>query len=303
MRVSFQKLKYFVVAAEHGNVTSAATSLNVSQPSISVAISQLESDLETQLFYRHHAKGISLTPAGRVAYQQAKDILAKLDGFASLVQESNAKIKGTLQVACLNYLAPRYFGEIISGFKELHPDIFVQFSDTLQEDLLKGIKLGEFELGVTYDLVPDESFLATPLAESKPYLILPSNHRLADQISVSLSDLRDDPCVLFDLPISKKYYRVLFDTVGITPNISYKTTTIEATRGFVANGLGYSILTHPIPSHEAYDGKRVVRVEISDKIPAVRIACVQNAELALRPLAEIFKNYLLEKFSSFNAGT
>ena len=65
MRFSLRQLEYFIAAGEAGSIPQASERINISQPSISTAISQLEQELDTQLFVRHHAQGLSLTPAGR----------------------------------------------------------------------------------------------------------------------------------------------------------------------------------------------------------------------------------------------
>ncbi|MEI2776030.1 MAG: LysR family transcriptional regulator [Tetrasphaera sp.] len=297
MELSFRKLRYFVTAAEHGNITSAAQALNVSQPSISVAISQLEEELKAQLFLRYHSKGIAPTPIGRVALQQARDLLSRVDDFVRTVQEANLEIRGNLHVACLNNLSPLYFGEILAKFRNLHPEVTIQFRDVAQEELVEGVRLGEFELGVTYDLLPEDNITLTTLVQTVPYLLLSADHRFAGQKEITLHSLENDPCVLPDLTISRRYFKSLFDAVQITPNICFRTTTIEAARSFVANGLGYSILTQPIPSLEVFDGKRLVRARIAEPVPPVRIVCIQNSDLQLRPVAEAFKTFLQAEFS------
>lgn len=297
MEVSVRKLRYFVTAAEHGNITSAAAALNVSQPSISVAIAQLEADLRVQLFLRQHSKGIALTPVGRMVVQQTRDLLARIDDFIGAVENADLKIQGNVFVGCLNYIAPRYFGEILAGFKHLFPSVTLQFRDLNEEDLLEGIRMGVLELAVTYDVLPQNNLTTSTLANTTPYLILPANHRFAGEESVSIKELKDEPCVLFDLPISRRYYKTLFDALKITPNIIYRTHTIEATRSFVGNELGYSILTHPISSREVYDGKRLSHVAIQDPVPSPRIICVHHSGLTLRPAAQVFKDYLVEIFA------
>ena len=296
MEISFRKLRYFVTAAEQGNVTGAAEMLHVSQPSVSVAISQLEAELGVQLFLRHHSKGIALTPAGRVVVQQARDLLSRVDDFVGAVQNVNVEIRGNVFVGCLNYLSARYFGEILSQFGAQHPDVVMQFRDLSQEALVESIRMGELELAVTYDLLPEDNVTAMTLAHTQPYLILPHDHRLAQSRAVRLKEVEDEPCVLFDLSISRRYYKSLFDAVGITPNIVHRANTIEATRSFVANGLGYSVLTHSIPSLSVFDGKQLAHVPIIDDIPRPRIVCIQHSGLELRPVAQAFKTFLVGHF-------
>ena len=64
MNISLRLLRYVTAAADCGNVTEAARRLQVSQPSVSAAIAELEHMLGIAIFVRHHAKGVTLTPAG-----------------------------------------------------------------------------------------------------------------------------------------------------------------------------------------------------------------------------------------------
>ncbi|NKC03082.1 LysR family transcriptional regulator [Ochrobactrum haematophilum] len=68
--ISFRQLHYFVTSAEAGSATGAAEKLNVSQPSISAAIRDLEHDLGQPLFERRQAKGLELTPFGSRKLQE-----------------------------------------------------------------------------------------------------------------------------------------------------------------------------------------------------------------------------------------
>lgn len=72
MRFTLRQLEYFIAAGETKSITLAAERINISQPSISIAISHLEQEFGVQLFIRHHAQGLSLTPAGRALLQEAK---------------------------------------------------------------------------------------------------------------------------------------------------------------------------------------------------------------------------------------
>ena len=76
-RYTLRQLEYLVTAAEAGSVAGAAARLNVSQPSISTAIAKLEDSLGVQLFMRHHAAGISLTPAGTRLMDEARNLLER----------------------------------------------------------------------------------------------------------------------------------------------------------------------------------------------------------------------------------
>ena len=69
-RLTLRQLEYLVAVGETGSISRAADRLNVSPPSISSAINQLEDELGISLFVRQHAQGLSLTQGGqRVSHQ------------------------------------------------------------------------------------------------------------------------------------------------------------------------------------------------------------------------------------------
>ena len=63
MKFTLRQLEYFIAAAESGSVAGAAQRASISSPSVSTAIAHLEREFVVQLFVRHHAQGLSLTPA------------------------------------------------------------------------------------------------------------------------------------------------------------------------------------------------------------------------------------------------
>lgn len=64
IKVTFRQLGYFVAVGESGSIARAAERISISLPSISAAISDLEREFNIQLFVRHHAQGLTLTPGG-----------------------------------------------------------------------------------------------------------------------------------------------------------------------------------------------------------------------------------------------
>jgi DNA-binding transcriptional LysR family regulator len=72
---NLRQLKYFVTTADCGSVAEASRKLYIAQPSVSTAIKHLEESFGVQLFIRHHAQGVSLTPSGSRFYRKALELL------------------------------------------------------------------------------------------------------------------------------------------------------------------------------------------------------------------------------------
>src|SRR5688572_11635754 len=98
MQLSIRALRYFVATAEAGSVTQASRRVGVSQPSISAAIAQIEEDFRVQLFVRHHAKGLTLTPAGERILVEARGLLAHAREFQASAGALGEGLKGEIAV-------------------------------------------------------------------------------------------------------------------------------------------------------------------------------------------------------------
>lgn len=290
--VSLRVLRYFVAAADHGNVTAAARALKVSQPSVSLAVSQLEEALSTQLFVRQHSRGVALTPAGTTVLREARKLLAHVGDFADGVAGIGQETRGTLSIGCLGYLAPRYLGGAVAGFLAQYPRTDIGFRDGDQPDLVRGMVNGELEMALTYDLMLPRQFAVETLLELPPYLLLPARHPLAQRRAVHLREVAEEPCALLDLPISQDYFGSIFTGLGLAPNLRYRTQSMETVRSLVGNGLAYSVLTLPTETQATYDGKRLAAVRLRDALQPVRVAAVRLAETKPRPIAQAFLAFL-----------
>ena len=90
-RFTLRQLEYFVAVGQAGSIAAASEAINVSSPSISAAIAQLEAEFGIQLFVRQHAQGLSLTPGGRRFFGEAKLLLEAADGLHDLAADIAAR--------------------------------------------------------------------------------------------------------------------------------------------------------------------------------------------------------------------
>ena len=103
LRYSLRQLEYFSATAEKKSIAKAAKSLNISQPSVSKAITNLEAQFTTQLFIRHHARGVSLTPAGERLLVDARGLLRYAGELQQHALSSSEGALGELELACFEY--------------------------------------------------------------------------------------------------------------------------------------------------------------------------------------------------------
>ena len=254
INLNLRQLEYFVAAAQHGGAVRAALALNISQPSISKAIIDLEALWGESLFVRRRAKGLELTTAGLQRQREAQRLL---DSARALEGPRTGTGQGLLRIGCLSTLAPRYLPSILVRMRELHPHTTLEVQEADTETLLQMLERGALDAALLYDMGLARKVQLETMTEFVPYALLPAGHRLAQRASLGLAALAQEPLVLIKLPHSREYFLSLFRQAGVTPRIAYETPSIEMLRSLVANGLGVSLLTTRPVRDWAYDGKRL----------------------------------------------
>lgn len=229
---------------------------------MSLAIGQIEAALGVQLLIRHHAQGISPTPAGRRFLVRARSLLREADDMERFASELTDAISGLLELGCLITLAPLVPPRLCRSFRERHPEVSIELVEAGQTELLAGLRSSALTLALTYDLAITSDIAFEPLVDLPPHVVFAADHPLASRASVSLEELAAEPLVLLDRPLSREYFHSLFLARSLTATIGHRSTQPEAIRTLVANGYGYTIVNARPLIDRALDGRPLVTVPL-----------------------------------------
>ena len=207
------QLKYVIAIDEECSMRKAADRLYVSQPGLSSAIRDLESELGIQIFERVH-NGVVTTAAGASFIAYARHAVEQFE----LVEEkylNGGNHKPTFSVSMQHYtIAVNAF---IDTVKEYDLDEY-QFSikETQTSEVIEDIKTLKSEVGVialsdfnksTFKKVfADASLEFHELFSRNTYVYLRKDHPLADREELSLEELQDYPCMVFDQGDNTSFY-------------------------------------------------------------------------------------------------
>lgn len=263
MRFTLKQLEYFVATGEHGSIKLASAAINISQPSISSAITHLEQELQIQLFVRHHAQGLTLTSPGKSVMREAKLLLRQAQSLYAVAAEHKDVIRGELSVGCMVTLAPMIAPELGHAFLSAHQDVSLNIVEGNHEALITKLQRVELDVALVYDFEITSDITYEPLASLPPHVLLSQQHPLAKKKSVSLKELQAEPMILLNLPYSKQYFLSLFETAGLTPTIKTLVTHQDVVRTMVANNYGYSIANVRPKNLTALDGRKLVSVKLT----------------------------------------
>ncbi len=263
MRFTLRQLEYFVATCDAGSVTKAAQDVPVAPSSVSAALSQLEAVLGVQLLIRHHARGVSPTPAGRQFLARARALLRDADELERFASELTGELSGTLELGCFVTLAPLIAPRLCQGFEQAHTGVSVELVESGQQSLVASLRSGHLALALMYDLETADDLAFEALAELPPLAVFAADHPLASRDEVSIAELAEEPLVLLDLPHSRDYFRALFLAEGVEPTPARRSTQPEVIRTLVANGYGYTIINARPHIDQALDGRRLRTVPIA----------------------------------------
>jgi DNA-binding transcriptional LysR family regulator len=267
MHITLKYLKYFIVSAKYGNFSKAAEELYISKSSIMNAIDNLEHEFGFDLFIRLPAKGIVLTAEGSRILKSTQLILNDVKNYTDEVANIGGTISGSLTIGCYEVLAPHVMPTILRVLKQNYPDLSVTVQENNMVEVQDQALDGKTDVILSYNKPKlSSSLLGERLKRVYPYALMTREHPLAANSSVTLEDLVEFPMILMDLTQARDVYTNYFDIHNYKPNIILRTKALEAARGYVEAGFGFTIL-HLRPPYWSSVSDNLVYKQIADEVP------------------------------------
>ena len=177
-----------------------------------------------------------------------------------------------LAIGCFHTFGPHILPALIAKITAERPGLDISLIEGDQRRIQFALLAGEAEIALLYDLDLSEQISAETLAELRPYVLLPEGHPLAKEAAIAPADLGDYPMVLLDGPPSSAYFQSILEDAGVTPNIAFRSTSLEMVRGLVAHGLGYTLLSTRPANSVSYDGKALIARPLAAPTPPSQVA-------------------------------
>lgn len=295
LRFTLRQLEYFVAVGEMGSIALAAEKVNVSSPSISAAISQIEKEFGLPLFVRHHAQGLSLTLSGREMMTQAKLVLQAAERLVDLAGDISGKVQGPLSIGGLLTFAQMVVPALRAGFERANPDVRITQYELDQAQIFSKLRRGEIDLALTYDLDLPGDLKFLPIATLPPFAIFAADHPLAARDQVTVQDLLPHPMVLLDLPFSSEYFLSFFGRQGARPQIAERTRDMAVMRSLVANGFGFSIVNVRPLNDQSPDGKPLRFIPLQGEVRAMNMGVLSTPEAENANVIKAFMDHCLNQ--------
>lgn len=283
LRYTLRQLEYFIAAGECGSIAAASEKLNVSSPSISASISQLEAEFGLALFVRKRAHGLTLTSNGARLMEQSKKVIQSAVELNSLAGSVSGSVQGPLKLGCLLTFAQIVVPRLRAEFEAAFPDVSITQFEMDQSGIFSALRRAEVDIALTYDLDIPSDLDFVPIIPLPPFVLLSPAHPLADLNAIAVEDLSAHPMVLLDLPYSAEYFLSFFNDIGVKPTISERTRDMAVMRSLVANGYGYSIANVRPLNDQSPDGRELRFVPLAGDVRPMTMGLVmaQGAQTSI----------------------
>ncbi|MEV5123366.1 LysR family transcriptional regulator [Streptomyces decoyicus] len=186
--MELRTLRYFVAVAEELHFGRAATRLHMSQPPLSRAIKQLETEVGALLFTRSPA-GVTLTPVGAVLLDEARALLDQADRVR--VRVAAAAGAATLTIGILGDGTDPGITKLATVFRRGHPGVDIRIRDTDLTDPTCGLRAGLVDVALTRAPFNDTALTVCELRTDPVGAVLRADDPLAHRDHLKLADLAD----------------------------------------------------------------------------------------------------------------
>ena len=282
--MTLTQLKYAIEVANAGSINKAAGNLFITQPSLSSAIAELESEIGIKLFSRNN-RGIFLTPEGSEFVGYARQVVEQFD-LIEAKYISSPKLKKKFSVSMQHYtFAVSAFVNLVKQFGMDEYEFAVHETKTF--DVINDVKTFKSEIGILYLNV------FTPLMECSIYVYLYRNHPLANKSKIKMEELMDYPCLSFE----QGDYNSFYFAEEVLSTYEYHKLIKANDRATLLNlmvGLnGYTLCSGIICEELNGDEYMAIKLDSDEKMT---IGYIMRKDIAI---SELGKKYL-EEVSKFN---
>lgn len=242
--MELRHLRAFVSVAEELHFGRAAKRLHLSQPPVSLAIKELETELGVRLFERS-SRRIEITPAGEEALRDARAVLARTESLRQHARDASRGSGGSLAVGFISLAAYSFLPAMLRRFCAAFPAVKISLHESTTDRISTDVETGSLDVGCMFSTPMLPSSLTYQATNRDPLVVaLPENHSKAELKRVPLERLAAEQFLVFE----RHYGPIMFDTVlatcrrhGFSPRI-FPARQMHTIVSLVSGGMGVALV-------------------------------------------------------------
>lgn len=296
MSLTLKQLKYFVAAAELGQISQAAIQLNISQSAVTAAIRELEQTLGRPLFTRS-AAGVTLTGTGRGFLNHAYTILSSVDE-ALRMPDTAEGIQGRLLLAASYTVIGYFLPYHLHRLAQRQPQLDIQLHELNRSAIEEGLIAHRYDMAVllTSNVVNPELAIE-PFFGSPRRLWVPAGHPLLARDTVTLADVAREPFIMLTVDEAAHTALRYWSGTPFRPTVRLRTSSVEAVRSMVANGGGVAVLSDMVYRPWSLEGRRIETIQLKDSIPPMNVGLAWRKGAEITPAMQAVRDHFRHTYA------
>lgn len=243
--MELRQLRYFIAVAEAGSFSRAAGMLHVSQPPLSVQIKALEDEIGVRLLERT-PRGVSLTAAGSVFFEEARAALARLEHAKNAAVRVDRGEIGMLSIGFVSIADYGILPPALKSFRASHSLVEVQLHELTTDAQIRELRASRLDLGIALGPVAEPDMQFERLLHEELVLAAPARHPLVkDEGTVDLRALSKESFIIPPRDIAPGLYDLIHDqcrAFGFTPRITQHARQMQTVISLVSSGIGFALV-------------------------------------------------------------
>ncbi|MCC4252563.1 LysR family transcriptional regulator [Sphingobium naphthae] len=249
-------LRYFAAVAEEGNFNRAADRLHIAQPPLSRAIQQLEANVGAPLLDRS-SRPLRLTDVGRLLYEQALQLLARMEDVETMVKTAATSQQRRLVIGFVASTIYARLPELIREFRKVAENVELVMVENTTLEQIAALKDGRIDVGFGRIRFEDPSVRRIILRNEKMIAAFPIDHPLAHgEGPISIRELADEPQIIYPRAPRPSYadqVLSLFRDHAIEPRVVHEARELQIAIGLVAAQEGIAIVPESVHRARSHD--------------------------------------------------
>lgn len=290
-----KELRAFCITHQEGNMSKASEILFASQPTISLQIKKLESELNVKLFERRGPK-LKITAEGEILYNIAVPLVQGIDHIKDDFDAQHGDLtSGELTIAAEESTLLYTLPEPISKFVEQYPGIRLKLANVTGRDGRELLKADEVDFAVSSMLDVPENLNYSPFVSYPPVLITPVDHPLTKLEKITIKDIGEYGLILPPSHFSSwRLVKMVFALNGVNYRVALEAGGWEVVKRYVDIGLGVSIVTSICITEK--DKEKFATVPLDQYFPSRKYGVVTRKGKLLSSPAKRFIELLHEHY-------
>jgi DNA-binding transcriptional LysR family regulator len=243
--MTVDELSWFIVLAETQHMTEASVLLNITQPTLSRALSRWEHQMGVPLFDRVNRR-LRLNANGEILLAHARRCVAELTAAGDRIRALNDPASGLIRLAFLHSAATWLVPDLLRHYRAEVPAVRFELWQAAGHEVLEALRDHLADLAVVSPRPDTTEFSWHTLAREQLCLAVPRAHPLARHRTLSLAEASGEPFIALQSGFwSRRQLDEMCEAAGIDPVIAFESTEIISMEGLVAAGLGVAMVPSP----------------------------------------------------------